>query len=487
MKKIFIYIELTILCAFSFACEDWFDVQPQTQVKEEDLFDSENGFKRALIGVYTLMADNDTYGSEATVAFIEVLGGTYSIGDYGSLSSYYREASCYNYETSGNEAIINKLWSENYTAIANLNNILENIEEKRELFNEGIYEIIKGETLGLRAYLHFDLLRNFAPAPLNGLDVPAIPYVDAIGMTPFPQLTINELIERVIEDLKQAETYLKDYDPIGPAFDTYEESVTGYAKAEEVAEASNFLMFRKERMNYYGVLGTLARVHLYRGTSTDKALAAEYALAVINNSGKFELNESTVIDGAPNASYAMCYLAQEYLFSFYKRDLTEAVNDVYLDFSGTPSKGLEIEEEKRNEYFEVEKYGGVADVRYSKLFQLKQDGLNRFLVKYDYQDIHNVKRIPLIKLSEMYLIVAEANNDMEYLQQLRLKRGLKNMAVGTTLEEEIAAEYRKEFIGEGQMFYYFKRKNKPVNANMNGLNKFILPLPDTEEERGNID
>ena len=36
------------LSLFAFGCNDWLDVQPKSQVKEEDLFSSESGFRDAL-------------------------------------------------------------------------------------------------------------------------------------------------------------------------------------------------------------------------------------------------------------------------------------------------------------------------------------------------------------------------------------------------------------------------------------------------------
>ena len=56
-----------------------------------------------------------------------------------------------------------------------LRNLLENMEGRQELFSGHNYELIRGETLGLRAYLHFDLLRMFAPSFTVGANAAAIP------------------------------------------------------------------------------------------------------------------------------------------------------------------------------------------------------------------------------------------------------------------------------------------------------------------------
>lgn len=50
---------------------------------------------------------------------------------------------------------------------------------------------------------------------------------------------------------------------------------------------------------------------------------------------------------------------------------------------------------------------------------------------------------------------------------------------------EILKEWQKEYIGEGQMFYYYKRLGLPIpNATAGGDAAFILPLPKNEVEMG---
>ena len=51
MKKIILACSWIILMMMS-ACSDWVNVSPNTDVKSEDLFTSESGFKSALIGIF---------------------------------------------------------------------------------------------------------------------------------------------------------------------------------------------------------------------------------------------------------------------------------------------------------------------------------------------------------------------------------------------------------------------------------------------------
>lgn len=485
MKKYYIYLLLIVAIPVLSSCSDWFDVSPKSQVKADDLFETEEGFKRALIGVYTLMADNNAYGRNGTMTFMEVLSGAYT-SPLENTSNTFNKAAKYDYAVTANETIIKNLWSTSYNTIANANNILDNIDERQEMFTNSYYEIIKGEALGLRAYLHFDLLRNFAPAPVAfGLDAYAIPYVDHITTVPFKQSTVGEVLERVIEDLEDAKEILKDCDPIGPAFESYEENLYGNTSIDQAISNESFLLYRQERMNYYAVVATLARVYMYRGEAGDMEEALACANEVID-AQKVKLKTAAVIDAAAAEGIVMNHMAQEYIFSLFKRNLSAAVNTTYFYINTTTYNNnlLEVNETARAEYFETDLYG-VADVRYNRLFGVNVDGISYYLKKYNFSS-NNVKRVPMIKISEMYLIAAEASESIDYLKLLQRSRGLKTGESTITLREELDKEYRKEFLGEGQMFYYFKRHNQLVNDEMKSTSSFVFPIPDTEEELGLI-
>ena len=95
----------------------------------------------------------------------------------------------------------------------------------------------------------------------------------------------------------------------------------------------------------------------------------------------------------------------------------------------------------------------------------------------------------MIKVSEAYYILAEAlgNPDSEvynepdawtYLSYIREKRG-NTTTVGNfaTLTDMITKEYIREFIGEGQIFYYFKRLNKGFDNDYNGRKEIYEVIP----------
>ena len=116
---------------------------------------------------------------------------------------------------------------------------------------------------------------------------------------------------------------------------------------------------------------------------------------------------------------------------------------------------------------------------------------------FKYEDVTDKTKvfrlqIPMFKLSEMYLIAAETSTvpatGISYLNTLRFNRGLGNLATTAVLATEVTKEYRKEFIGEGQLFFYYKRINSaniPNGAAASGnltmnATQYVVPLPDSE-------
>ena len=97
---------------------------------------------------------------------------------------------------------------------------------------------------------------------MTGKDELAIPYVDKVTNKPVAQSTVAEVLERIITEAEEARKLIREVDPLGPAYDTYTES--GY-KSEDFIQGGGFWLYRKSKLNYYGITAFLARVYLYKG------------------------------------------------------------------------------------------------------------------------------------------------------------------------------------------------------------------------------
>ena len=105
--------------------------------------------------------------------------------------------------------------------------------------------------------------------------------------------------------------------------------------------------------------------------------------------------------------------------------------------------------------------------------------------------------MPVLRKSEAYYIAAEClkdSNPKRAVELLNLVREARNLSLyplpetltANEIQEEVGKEYRKEFLAEGQMFYYYKRLNadRIEGAGVSATNVYVLPMPDTEIEFG---
>ena len=94
------------------------------------------------------------------------------------------------------------IWKTSYLAISYLNNIINNLESKSEKdFRH--YNLYMGEALGLRAVIHFDLLRFFAVHVTSTDEVAkarAIPYVTEYDFKVTPYSSVEEIYSKVIAE-----------------------------------------------------------------------------------------------------------------------------------------------------------------------------------------------------------------------------------------------------------------------------------------------
>lgn len=269
MKKLYILLSAVLLLAGS-SCSDWLDVRPSDTLTQDELFAEGDGYRVTLNGVYRQMSETSLYGSALTWGYLDAAAQMYSSWYLGTNTLYDKFAS-FKYTDSKVEDVIDDIWSKMYNSIANCNNLIAQIEEApASKFRGGEEErqLIKGEALALRAFLHLDVLRLFAPAPVKDDGKDYIPYVDTYPCT-FKEYSSNrEVLDRIIADLQAAKELVKP-------FDTAEERaywMTTNARIEnfEGSGVGNppsdiFFTYRGYRMNYYAICAALARAYNYAG------------------------------------------------------------------------------------------------------------------------------------------------------------------------------------------------------------------------------
>lgn len=465
------------------ACDKWTDVAPKTSIEEERMFANELGFKEALNGVYLLMSDPDLYGRELTFGMSDVLAGMYVLNPSNG-SPLYREFQSGNYENAESQAMINNVWGKTFNAIANINNMIAALDKADPALFSGVnQDLMRGEALGLRAFLHFDLLRLFGKSmAAGGLEEKNIPYVRQYSTQINPKLSSREVLSFIQEDLANAILSLEE-DPI----------VTG----QDVSNLGNDLLLNRTlRFNYYAAKSLLARVELWRGNKEAALDNAEDVMEVANQKFPWVLQSAIATS---NEAQRDRVFTTEHVFGLYVNNLADNYRDL-LDTSRFMTN-LILNTARLNEQFES---GGPGATDYRRVYLIREvTGLNGPKVFFGklYQPSAMPaafsKKVPLIRISEMYYIAAEALAEtnptlsLEYLNEVRAARGIVTpLSAGLSsvqIMDEVRKEYWKEFPLEGQMFYYYKRTNATSIPGVNGTfnsNKYVLPLPPREMEFG---
>ena len=447
------------------SCNKWLDVELENKVDEDKLFSTAEGFQEALAGVYSQMAGKSMYGQALTMEYVDLMGQYYSYNSVGTAYTYFKD---FNYTNSGVKSTIASFWKNLYNCIASANNILNWADKNKGVLGESNRNQVRGEALALRAFLHFDLYRLFCPDVKLSPRAEGIPYNKEFGVSLPPMYTVEEIVQLVINDLKEAETLLAN-DPIV--------SIVPYTLSSK-SDADKYVA----RMNLYGVKAMLARVYQAKG---DNVKAVAYAKEVIE-SGKFRLLEFASVDQTEALTDVL--FSDEHIFSLRNKELKDYSEKLHRDESKngvTSFKPLPF-----GGYYNWYE-GNNDDVRYSKWFNLGD------FMKY-YMDNADAffRKMPMIKLSEMYLIVAECSFDMdsevslEYLNVLRDHRIRNHVHLQYLSKESIQDEMRREYLGEGQMWYVMKRNNLKIETGASSGDiepsdvVYVFPMPDAELEDG---
>jgi hypothetical protein len=471
---------LCTVCLLGFiaiSCEDYLDVRPKSQIPMNLHFEKESGFADQLTGVYTKICEETMYGCEMTFGLIEVLAQNYDL----ELTSPYEYAARYQYSERNTKTRIDAIWANTYNAIANLNLILNNIDDADPaIFSENHHVLYKGEALGLRSFLLFDLLRIFSPSYASNPNATGIPYVTEYAPKITPKSTVGQTIENLITDLTTATDLLS-------------------ADSIKIGEMPYYHRNRLKYFNYYAAELALARVYLYKG---DKANALKHAQIIIDalektiNYSAFTWTHFTAIETTYEYECDRTF-STEQIFTLNLNRMKDIVSAYFTSKAGLNT--LSPSDAKADLIFEKSSKGYGNDYRMTNNFKYDGSRPDRYLSKFwQYDNGRYNKIFPLIRMTEAYYIAAEVLKDsdpvkaIELLNKVRSHRKLTDFPLSESLtsneiQTEIFKEYRKEFLGEGQLFYYYKRLNLPQidGAGVPAGNAvYVLPMPDNEIEFG---
>lgn len=442
------YILTLILPVMLCACNDWLDVKPNDRISEDATFSTPRGFELALNGVYVDLNKTNLYGRALTWDFVEILAQRYAIN---KTTVYNKEVMEFHHGSNEMKSRVRGIWADAYSLIANTNLILKNCEERREVLSDEYYALVKGEALGLRALLHFDLFRLWGPVySLASETALTIPYYSHFALQVQPQLTAKVFMKQVIEDLEAAAGLLED-DPI--------KSMSS-PLSPDVANA--FKGYRALRMNYYAVKLLLARAYLYIG---DKENALKAAKEVIDIQERlFPWVDAAVVSGTKENPDRV--FSTELIFALQNVNRST----VYTNSFDAGNLKLATLLAPTKEVVEENLFGDeLSDLRYKTWLDKSveiEGGSYQELVKYQASSTDSLynQLIPMMRVSEAFYIAAECEGEedeesgMKWLNKVRNARLLQDYPA-YYYEYTLEQEYIREFLGEGQLFFFYKRKN----------------------------
>ena len=498
MRKILNKIIMFAVCAVLLSCNDWLDVDSSTNVKGEELFSKPDGFYTAVNGVYRLLGDVSLYGESLTWGLASVIGNNY---DESKLPEKYANLSNYAYDENNNKALIDPVWESGYSVIANCNYIIENIEGRDSSFfplKQIEKDMILGEMLGVRAMMHFDLLRLFAPAPATHPSGAWMPYVTTYPCHSTKHLTVDEMLECIIRDLEQAKKLVAAHDT--STLDKYSASMQTvnlrFYATSTLTAGGNFFGMRGVRMNYCAVSGILARAYQYRNAPGDGEKAYRSALDMYH----FKKDRTW-------------FKWTDWYTMEYGNKYIKMWDDIL--FAGYNAKLYDICAATRNmgNYFCYKNYKGskdlfgdeLSDFRYKKF--IAADGSStRWEKNPDKSDATIEKNqgplAPVIRMSEVYYIMCEYLAGTEnaadlkqakvFLKELKTARGSTTALDNLTAKDFLEVLYNdmtREFMSEGQTFFLYKRLNRPIynGEQLKDMSRrWVLPRPYSEDAYSNL-
>jgi hypothetical protein len=330
------------------------------------------------------------------------------------------------------------VWTPAYQAINRVNNVLENADllDDPEIDQSAIDQI-KGECLFIRALSHFDLVRMYAQPYSYAPDSPGVPVMLKSELSYPARVSVEAVYDQIVTDLEDAITLLK---------------VTSRNSGNNGSDAAV--------ANRYSAYALLAKVSLYMENWQD---AADYATEVIQ-AGYILYDESNYNDAWGQNS------ASEVIFEVFGKD----------------GQGYYPGFDEIGYIYEPNGYGDVCAT--DDLLSLFESGDVRATVfkghpdypgyswptKYPGKAHIRENNIPVLRLSEMYLIRAEAalNGAAGYdaladYNQIRTNRGLSASA-GVDLEN-IYNERRRELCFEGNQLWDLSRTGRSLDRDENEI------------------
>jgi len=452
MKKIFSVLSLSLLLFTS--CDSYLESETYNQIDSGAAFKTVDDIKAARNGLYYQLGQYRFCGKN--VIAIGDFASDISVAD-GSSGHF---VSINNYTVADPDTEFQEVWEYGYKVVNGVTKMLPAIDEllkDKDLTASDRDELYlyKAEAFGLRALAYFHMVNIFG-----------LPYgTDNNVHGGLVLMTTSAILpEENVSRSSVVETYAQIEADIQGSIDAF----------EETSIKRNGFYF-----NEAGVNALKARVLLYMGKDVEAIAAANNALTL---RGVKEMNEEGYLN-----MWKSLTISDEEIFTIVKSEddnlSSNSLNTLYGAYGGTVYEGLIAD------FAATDFRKKLIDDKYHPQ---KFDGIESSAA---------TSNIPLFRVSEMKLIVAEASAKLNLLDNSRealLFVAKRNSAIETETDlpatkelllSFIALERKREFFQEGHRWYDARRTTELITVS-NGkyanydVSKFVYPIPADEINSG---
>lgn len=425
-------------------CSKFLDKEPENKVSVDLLFSDMQGAKSALAGVYEDLFQS-TYYNGLRMVYPDLLGGnlTFTVASKTTLSDVY------SFETDAENGSMNSLYSYQYTLLNAINNIIKRVPAMQNV-SELERNNVMAQAYGLRALVHFDLVQLYAQ-PYRYTEDASHPGIILAKTTIVPneaqiaRSTVADVYQFIQADLSLADSL--------------------FANSKAVFEGN---------------------AKIYMSLQASKALQARLALNRNDWEKAYQLSAELL-----KANYSL-YTNAEYIDSWKQANTKESIFELAVPSNySSNSIGSYYVNDSGNSYYQ---FGPSQDLLrlYGQNDVRAQGGI------FKYPTLQTaVTSVKLIRLSEIYLIHAEAAAELGYANEavsdLNVIRLRGNPQLGAylfntknLLIKEILDERRRELCLEGFLYLDLMRRGQSVmrndctgaNCNVTYPNDhMVLPIP----------
>jgi starch-binding outer membrane protein, SusD/RagB family len=344
---------------------------------------------------------------------------------------------------------IRDTWTGYYSAIANVNNIIQNIDkiQTTTTSDADLIKKYKGEAFFLRAYYYHQLIIRWAKdyEPSTASTDPGVPIVLTFDITLLPaRSTVAEVYKQIRDDIAQAKTFLA--------------AVTGAQNSSKITKDCVTALDAEVNLEMHSWDGavTAANSLISSGTYPLISNATTFKNMWINDAGSELIFQ--VFCSQPSElgnANGLIYLSLNASLAKFVPDFVpeQWVIDQYLDTDIRKAAYLE----KKTLYIQGITYNNIYCIN-------KFPGNPALFTAANSNYMHKPK---IYRIAEMYLISAEAAAQtpateaaaLTTLNLLRAARGLTALTglTGTALMDAVKAERTRELLGEGYRLDDLKR------------------------------